>query len=558
VRLWLGDRVPHEDVEDSNVRTRATNSKQTADERRSTMKELISHRTFLPAVERWSTKVAIQDGDYHATFSQYGDRVLRLANALATELGVKRGDRVAIMSTNSHQFLEVYQACFLGGGVVNPLNLRLAGKELQFILADSGTEVVFVDQWFADHFARSVDPVRGELPLRHVVLIGDGDAPHDVKYESLIDAGDPRVPEEPEEQDPVILMYTGGTTGVPKGALLDQRAEALNLYHIGMSVGFHDSRIYLHQTPMFHAASIAAILGIPATGGTSVFVPMFEPVAVMEQIEKYQVNWTTMVPTMIAMVLDHPEFRPERLASLHDLVYGASPMPPVLLDRIMALMPHVGIWQGYGMTESSSVLTFLTNQDHQRGGPRLRSAGRPLTGVTITVQDADGKVLPTGADGEICARAGNLMQCYWQRPEETAAAMRGGWYHTGDEGHLDADGYVYLVDRVKDMIVTGGENVYSVEVENALSTHPAVEQVAVIGIPDDKWGEKVHAVVVLRPGAGATERELIDHARSLIAGYKVPKSIEFRRDPLPLSGALKPLKRELRRPYWEGKGISVG
>jgi len=522
------------------------------------MKELISHRTFLPAVERWSTKVAIHDGDYHATFGQYGDRVVRLANALETELGVKRGDRVAIMATNSHQFLELYQACFLGSGIVNPLNLRLAGKELQFILADSGTEVVFVDQLFADHFARSIAEARRDLPLRQVVLIGDSDVPHDVKYEDLIDAAEPKVPEEPEEDDPVILMYTGGTTGRPKGALIDQRAEALNLYHIGMAVGFRESRIYLHQTPMFHAASMAAVLGIPATGGMSVFVPLFEPVAVMELIEKYQVNWTTMVPTMIAMVMDHPEFRPERLASLQDLVYGASPMPAALLDRIMAALPHVGVWQGYGMTESSSVLTFLTDRDHELGGPRLRSAGRPVTGVIVSVQDADGKVLPTGEDGEICARAGNLMQSYWRRPEETAAAMKGGWYHTGDEGHVDAEGYVYLVDRVKDMIVTGGENVYSIEVENALSTHPAVEQVAVIGIPDKKWGERVHAVVVLRSGASVTEAELTDHARSLIANYKVPKSIEFRRDPLPLSGAMKPLKRELRRPYWEGKGVSVG
>jgi len=522
------------------------------------MKELISHRTFLPAVERWSTKVAIHDADHHATFAEYGDRVLRLANALKTQLGVKRADRVAVMSTNSHQFLEVYQACYLGAGIVNPLNLRLAGKELQFILADSGTEVVFVDSWFAEHFARSIDAVRAELPVRQVVLMGDGDMPHDVKYEDLVEAGEPRIPEEPEEEDPVILMYTGGTTGLPKGALLDQRAEALNLYHIGMTVGFRDSRIYLHQTPMFHAASMAAVLGIPATGGMSVFVPLFEPVAVMELIEKYQVNWTTMVPTMIAMVMDHPEFRPERLASLQDLVYGASPMPAALLDRIMAALPHVGVWQGYGMTESSSVLTFLTDRDHELGGPRLRSAGRPVTGVIVSVQDADGKVLPTGEDGEICARAGNLMQSYWRRPEETAAAMKGGWYHTGDEGHVDAEGYVYLVDRVKDMIVTGGENVYSIEVENALSTHPAVEQVAVIGIPDKKWGERVHAVVVLRSGASVTEAELTDHARSLIANYKVPKSIEFRRDPLPLSGAMKPLKRELRRPYWEGKGVSVG
>jgi long-chain acyl-CoA synthetase len=226
-------------------------------------------------------------------------------------------------------------------------------------------------------------------------------------------------------------------------------------------------------------------------------------------------------------------------------------MPAGLLARVLALLPGTGIWQGYGMTECSSVLTFLTKEDHSAGGPRLRSAGRPMIGVDLTIQDKAGRILPSGEDGEVCARAGNFMQCYWNRPEETSEAFRGGWYHTGDEGHLDADGYVYLVDRVKDMIVSGGENVYSIEVENAISTHPAVEQVAVIGIPHPIWGEQVHAIVVLRPDCAATAEELQEHARTTIANYKVPKSIEFRTEPLPLSGALKPLKRELRRPYWE-------
>jgi acyl-CoA synthetase (AMP-forming)/AMP-acid ligase II len=203
------------------------------------------------------------------------------------------------------------------------------------------------------------------------------------------------------------------------------------------------------------------------------------------------------------------------------------------------------------MTECSSVLTFLTDEDHRIGGPRLRSAGRPVTGINITVLDERGQPVGACEDGEICARAGNFMQRYWNRPDETTEAFRDGWYHTGDEGHVDADGYVYLVDRVKDMIVTGGENVYSIEVENALSSHPAVEQVAVIGIPHPTWGEQVHAIVVLRAGCDATVEELQDHARKTIAGYKVPKSVTFRTEPIPLSGALKPLKRELRRPYWE-------
>jgi long-chain acyl-CoA synthetase len=521
------------------------------------VKELISHRTLLPAFERWATKVAFHDGEYHATFEQHGERVLRLADAMATQLGIQRDDRVAILAANGHEYMEIYHAGYLGAAILNPLNLRLAAKELQYILADSGTEVIFVDSTFAEHLAHSIEEVRDSLPLRHVVLIGGGDAPHDVRYEDLIEAGRPRIPSEPEEEDPVILMYTGGTTGRAKGVVLDHRAEQLNVYHIGSAMGFNDIRVYLHQTPMFHAASMAALLGIPAAGGTSVFVPFFDPSRVMDLIERYQVNWTTMVPTMIAMLIDHPEFRADRLGSLRDLVYGASPMPAGLLQRITATLPGTSLWQGYGMTEASSVLSFLTDQDHRIGGPRLRSAGRPVLGVTLSILDPDGNPVKTGTDGEVCARSGNLMQEYWHQPDATAEAFRGGWYHTGDAGHLDADGYLYLVDRVKDMIVSGGENVYSIEVENAISSHPAIAQVAVIGVPDDTWGERVHAVVVLRPGASVTEHELVDHARESIAGYKVPRSIEFRHDPLPLSGAMKPLKRQLREEHLRNTALNA-
>jgi long-chain acyl-CoA synthetase len=308
---------------------------------------------------------------------------------------------------------------------------------------------------------------------------------------------------------------------------------------------------------MFHAASMAALLGIPSGGGVSVFVPLFKPDDVIDLIEKYQVNQTVMVPTMIAMLLNHPDFKAERVASLKTLTYGASPMPGALLKRLFEVLPELNISQGYGMTESSSVLTFLTEDDHRKGGDILRSAGRPMAGVVITIQDADGKMLPTGEQGEVCARAGNFMDCYWNREKETAEVFRDGWYHSGDMGYLDKDGYLFLVDRVKDMIVTGGENVYSVEVENAIASHPAVEQVAVIGIPHETWGEQVLAIVVLKAGASATEDEIIDHARGLIAGYKLPKKVEFRTEPIPLSGAMKPLKRDLRAPYWEGRERAV-
>ena len=347
-------------------------------------------------------------------------------------------------------------------------------------------------------------------------------------------------------------MYTGGTTGMPKGVLHDQRAQILNAYHIMMTTKLGRDAVNLLQTPMFHAASIYAVVGGPAIGAHTVILPMFEPKAVMEAIEAYRPTVTTMVPTMIGLTMAHPDFRPDRLAGLDDLVYGASPMPKTLLDTLLGVYPNMNIWQGYGMTESCSVVTMLGPEEHRKGETYLRSAGYPVMGVELSIQDPFGQTLPIGETGEVCVRGANIMVEYWRQPVETATALRDDWYHTGDAGYRDADGYLFLVDRVKDMIVTGGENVYSTEVENALASHPAVQQVAVIGIPHEEWGEAVHAVVVLRTGRAVSQEELTAHAREWIAGYKVPKTIEFRSEPLPLSGAMKVLKRELRAPYWAG------
>ncbi len=521
------------------------------------MRELVYTRGLLPAIDRYADKVGFIDSDYRGTYAQHGDRVARLCRALSTELGIGPSDRFAVMATNSHQYLELYHAAFMGAGVINPLNLRLAGKELDYIVRDSGTEVVFVDAFFAELFARAMEASDGPSPIRHVVLIGDADVPHDIKYEDLIASVDPVYPDEPEETDPVVLMYTGGTTGLPKGVLVEHRAEMLNLYHVAMVLDFDETAVFMHQTPMFHAASMGGILGIPSAGATTLFMPLFEPAGAAALIEAHKVSQTVMVPTMIGMVLNHPEFRREQLDSLRVLTYGASPMPAAILDSLLALYPELDITQGYGMTESSSVLTWLGAADHRIGGDRLRSAGRPLPGVVLSIQNEDGTEVDKGQTGEVCAKSGNYMREYWNKPEATAEAFAGGWYHTGDAGYIDSDGFLYLVDRVKDMIVTGGENVYSAEVESAISKHPAVQQVAVIGIPHDTWGEQVHAVVVLRSGAEATEAEIVDFAREQIAGYKCPKSVEFRDDPLPLSGAMKVLKRDLRAPYWEGQERGV-
>jgi acyl-CoA synthetase (AMP-forming)/AMP-acid ligase II len=495
----------------------------------------------------------VLDGGFSATYGQHLDRVCRLASGLSNELGVGRGDRFAVMALNGHQFLELYHASLLGGAVINPLNLRLTPNEVAFIVQDSGSRVCFTDAFFAS----AIDSVRAEAGIDKVVLIGGGDVPHDFAYEDVVAAGSPAVPPEPDEEDPAILMYTGGTTGLPKGVVLDNRALMLDFYKVTTRWGMDEGVVYLHQTPMFHAASLGAILTVPAVGGQTTFVPIFQPTAVLDVIERHQVTMTVMVPTMVAMLLDHPDFRPERLASLEVLTYGASPMPTALVERVLGMFPAMRLFQGYGMTENCGLLTSLGPEEHRKGGDLLRSAGRPMPGSVISIQDEAGHILPTGERGEVCAQAGNYMQGYWNRPAETAAAFRNGWYRTGDAGYIDGDGYLYLVDRVKDMIVTGGENVYSAEVENAISSHPAVAQVAVIGIPSELWGEEVMAIVVPREGSEVSEDQIKAWARERVASYKVPKTVELRHEPLPLSGAMKVLKRELRAPYWKDRDRAV-
>jgi long-chain acyl-CoA synthetase len=291
-----------------------------------------------------------------------------------------------------------------------------------------------------------------------------------------------------------------------------------------------------------NAAMSAAAFGTEAT-----VIPAFEPGAFMTAVAKHGVTETVLVPTMIAMILRHPDYAPDRLSSLERIGYGGMAMPHALLARLQEASPDIELLQGYGMTEACPTLTFLTAEDHRKGEDKRHSVGRPLPGVDVAVFDETGNKLPTGEVGEVCARGGNIMTGYWNDPDATAKVFRDGWYRTGDLGRFDDDGYLYLVDRVDDMIVTGGENVYSIEVENALSTYPGVVQVAVVGRPDDVWGQRVHGIVVLSPdAAGTTQDQLAEHARTTIAGYKVPKTWELRTDPLPVSGAGKPLKRELR------------
>jgi long-chain acyl-CoA synthetase len=514
------------------------------------MREMVYPRLLLQALEDRGDTVTFVEGELRETLAVHADRSLRMAEAHRRHLGLASTDPFAILAANSVRYINAWHAAFLGGGIINPLNTRLAPAELAFILADSGSKAIYVDATFAP----VIESIRHELPdLRHVIDIDSA------AFDDMLASVEPVVPDEPEEDDLAVLMYTGGTTGRPKGVLHTQRSQMFNVYRLGfMFELFRHPGVFLQCTPMFHAAGCLGTLGIPVSGGVDVVQKMFEPGAAIAAIEEHGVTILGLVPTMIQMMFDHPSFSPEKFASVRTLGYGAAPMPAGLLRRILDQLPHVDVLQTYGMTEASAVVTMLSPGDHEVGGPRLKSAGRAVAGVRMRIVDPDDNPVPRGTAGEVCAMSGSFMVGYHNRPEETAKALKGGWYHTGDVGYMDDEGYLFLVDRAKDMIVTGAENVYSTEVENVLSTHPAVAQVAVIGIPSEKWGEQVHAIVVVRPDHTVTAEELIAHCRTELAGYKVPKSVELRDTPLPLSGAMKILKRELRAPYWAGHDRMIG
>ncbi len=493
-------------------------------------------------------------GDRTRTWRESVERIARLAGGLR-ELGVASGDRVAILALNSDMYHEVLCAISWADAVSVPANTRWSGAETGFCLADSGSTVLVVD----DAFAAMVPELREHAPGLGVVLhSGIGPAPVDaVDLEAFVAAHEP-VDDARRSGDALAgIYYTGGTTGRPKGVMLSHAnllTSALGSAATGnfMAPGGR----YLHAAPMFHLADGAAWTARNALGGSHVIIPAFTPTATAAAIEQHRVTDVLLVPTMIQMLVDDPATADADLSSLQHLIYGASPISEAVLERAARRLPTAAFTQAYGMTELSPVATLLSSADH--GVPRLRrSAGRAAPHAELRILDEDDREVPIGVAGEIVCRGGHVMLGYWNRPEETAAALRGGWMHTGDGGYLDEQGYLFVVDRIKDMIVSGGENVYSVEVENALASHPSVVACAVIGVPDPQWGERVHAVVVPAPGTAPTVDELREHVRALIAAYKAPGSVELV-DALPLSGAGKVLKRELRARYWEtqARGVS--
>jgi long-chain acyl-CoA synthetase len=499
------------------------------------------HRSLL--LNRSGIAIHLPDGQL--TWEEVGERVARMAGALRA-LGVEPGDRVAVLMFNQHRYIELYLAVAWAGGVIVPLNTRWSSEENEFAVRDCGPRAIIVDHAFS-HLTSAIcadaDPV--------TVIYAD-DAPNPssesmIEYEALIDGGQAIADVECSPDDLAGIFYTGGTTGRPKGVMLSHRnlvSNSRNWLGEGLAAQGH----YLNLAPMFHLANTAAMYAAMLSGAAHSVMPAFTPQGTIEAIEKYGVTDTLLVPTMLQMLVDYPGLHDHDLSSLRRIIYAASPINEAVLDRAMTALPHVELAQAYGMTELSPCVTFLPWRDHVEGRARNlhRSAGRPTYCVDVGIIGDDGRRLPPGEVGEVIARGETVMLGYWNRPEETAKAVVDGWMHTGDGGYMTEDGYLFLVDRIKDMIITGGENVYSAEVENVIARHPAVAQCAVIGRPHAKWGETVHAVIARRPQATLTEQEIIAFCRQQIAGYKCPTSASIQDDPLPMSGAGKILKRLLR------------
>jgi len=495
--------------------------------------------------------------DRQRTWAQLDDRVARLAGGLR-QLGVNAGDRVAMLSLNSDRYFEFFFAVPWAGAVAVPINTRLAPPEVVHWLTDSGSTVLLVD----DAFLAMLPKVLDQLPLiTTLVYTGENATPENmIAYEAMIQDHAPIEPMDQGGDELAALFYTGGTTGRSKGVMLSHRNLLLNAIQFSGEMGFDLRSVYLHAAPMFHLANGAAMFAIASAAGTSSIITAFEPVAVLEAIQNKRVNLGLLVPTMVNMVVNHPKAGDYDLSSLRDVLYGASPMPEAVIEKAMEVLPNVDFHHAYGQTEAGPVLTIMPTEYHVTSGPlagRLKSAGRAILGVEVRIVDEDDNEVERGVVGEICGRGENVMLGYWNQPEMTAETLRGGWLHTGDGGYMDDEGFIYVVDRVKDMIISGGENVYSAEVEDAVHQHDTIVECAVIGIPHEKWGEQVHAIVRCHDGRSVTEQALIDHCHEWIAGYKCPRSVEFVTDPLPLSGAGKILKTELRQPYWAGKEKQV-
>tara|TARA_R110000824_G_scaffold209_22_gene1132 strand:- start:4958 stop:6595 length:1638 start_codon:yes stop_codon:yes gene_type:complete len=484
----------------------------------------------------------------------------RAAQALAAS-GVGKGDRIAYMGKNSHLYFEILVGAAKLGAVMVPVNWRLAPPEVAYILNDCRAKILFIGPGFDD----LVRKVKAQLDHVELILGSEKAAGDFAGYPSWREGFEPSDPMVAcAEEDDALQLYTSGTTGHPKGAIMtsgsifSSRSAGINEDDLMDWQKPVPGEITLLAMPCFHISGTGTGLAVMYTGGSAIVLPEYDPTQALDLIAQYNISKIFMVPAAIQILLDHPRAKDVDFSNLKYITYGASPIPLELMKQAMDVL-GCGFVQMYGMTETSGTITTLNPEDHDvNGNEKMRSVGTPLPGVEIKIIDPEsGETLPPRTIGEIATRSAKNMKGYWNRPEATAETIDAdGWLHTGDAGSLDEDGYLYIQDRLKDMIISGGENVYPAEVENALYANPKVADVAVIGVPDEKWGEAVKACVVVKAGQQLTEAELIADARTRIAGYKCPKSIDFI-DALPRNPSGKILRKDLRAPYWDGKDRAV-
>jgi acyl-CoA synthetase (AMP-forming)/AMP-acid ligase II len=492
------------------------------------------------SARRFPERSAIVVDERELTFAEVNQRANQLTGVIK-DFGIKPGERIAFLAMNDVEFFEIQIAAIRAGVSLIPLNFRLAAPELSYIVDSSTPKLLLTGKGFHDTGAL--------LQCDHLLEVGSD------YEEALASIDNPPVPEPIDASAICTVLFTSGTTGRPKGALISNQALWARIVSFLVEYEPSPNSIFLQGLPLFHIAATVSFT-YAYIGATNLVVREFDPTRVIELLEERKVTDALFVPTMMNFLVNHPDIEVADLSALNFVAYGASTIPPSVLERAIAVF-EAEFCQLFGMTETSGC-TALRPEDHDpANSPHLlASAGSVAHGFDVRVVDADDIDVTVGEIGEVICRGPALMDGYLGDAEASAAALKGGWMHTGDLGKMDAEGYLYVTDRKKDMIISGGENIYPREVEDALFTHNSVLSAAVIGIPDERWGERVHAVVVLQPDASLTEQELLVFARENLAGYKVPKSVEFVEE-LPLNPTGKVLKKILREPYWEGKDRMV-
>ncbi len=483
---------------------------------------------------------AIVDAETELTWRAFGGRIARAAGLLR-QLGIGKGQRFGIVGLNSYRQAELINAGFWSGSIPVPVNYRLAPREIAAILEDAECRYLALDPAFAGLLQE--DELKGWS--ERVLFLEKG------SYDDLRSAAPPLAPVEAEEDDDALMLYTGGTTGSGKGVRLAHRNIVANALQITRVLSPREDDVFLHTTPMFHAADMKSTI-FTMFGAAHSYLPEFTPVALLEAIQNYGVTVAGLIPTTILRLLDEPRFKEFDLSSLRLISYGTQPILAPLIRRTRAAFPGVDMQQFYGLTECSPYLSTLDEASHRQAleGHEhiLSSAGRPLPGTDLRILDEAGNELPCGQSGEIVVRGPQVTKGYHKRPREQAAAFRDNGFHTGDMGRLDAEGYLYLLDRKRDVVISGGENVYTREIEEVLAQHPGVREVSVVGVPDDEYGEALFAVIVAAPTWQPSSDELIEHCRPLIGGYKIPRKLAFV-DALPKNALGKVLKQDLRKTY---------